>query len=37
LDCIGILIIIILALMYLTTVRKDIKDYAEMDPMPKRD
>jgi phosphatidylglycerophosphate synthase len=37
LDYIGILIIIILALMHLTTVRKDIKDYAKIDPMPKRD
>ena len=37
LDYTGILIIVILTLMHLTTVRKDIKDYAEMDPMPKRD
>ena len=37
LDYIGILIIIILAMMHLTTVRKDIKDYAKIDPMPKRD
>ena len=37
LDYIGILIIIILALMHFTTVRKDIKDYAKIDPMPKRD
>ena len=37
LDYIGILIIVTLALMHLTTVRKDIKDYAKMDPMPKRD
>jgi phosphatidylglycerophosphate synthase len=37
LDYIGILIIIILALMHLTTVRNDIKDYAKIDPMPKRD
>ena len=37
LDYIGILIIVILVLMHLTTVRKDIKDYAKMDPMPKRD
>ena len=34
LDYIGIVIIVILALMHLTTVRKDMKDYAEMDPMP---
>ena len=31
------MIIVILVLMHLSTVRKDIKDYAEMDPMPKRD
>ena len=37
LDYIGILIIVILALMHLTTVRNDIKDYTEMDPMPERD
>ena len=37
LDLIGIAIIIILALMHLTTVHKDIKGYAEMDPMPERD
>lgn len=37
LDYIGVIIIIVLALMHLTTVRKDIKGYAEADPMPKRD
>jgi membrane protein insertase Oxa1/YidC/SpoIIIJ len=37
LDYIAALIIVILALMHLTTVRKDIKDYAKMDPMPRRD
>ena len=37
LDYIGIVIIIVLVLMHLTTVIKDIKDYAKMDPMPKRD
>ena len=37
LDLIGIVIIIILALMHLTTVCKDIRDYAKMDPMPKND
>ena len=37
LDYIGVVIIVILVLMHLSTVRKDIKDYAEMDPMPKRD
>lgn len=35
LDYIGMIIIIILALMHLATVRRDIKDYAEIDPMPK--
>lgn len=37
LDYIGILIIIVLALMHLTTVRNDIKDYAKIDPMPGKD
>ncbi len=37
LDYIGIVIIIVLVLMHLTTVFKDIRDYAKMDPMPKRD
>lgn len=37
LDYIGIAVVIVLALMHLTTVRKDIKDYAVIDPMPKRD
>lgn len=37
LDYIGILIIIILALLHMTTVRNDIKDYAKIDPMPERD
>ena len=37
LDYIGIAIIIILVLMHLTTVHKDIKGYAEIDPMPKKD
>ena len=37
LDYIGILIIIILAFMHLTTVRNDIKDYARIDPMPEKD
>lgn len=36
LDYIGVLIILILALIHLDTVRRDIKDYAKMDPMPKR-
>lgn len=37
LDYIGAVIIIVLALMHLTTVRKDIKGYAEIDPMPRKD
>lgn len=37
LDYIGLAIIVILAIMHLTTVRHDIKGYAEIDPMPKRD
>ena len=36
LDYIGIAIVIILAIMHLTTVRNDIKDYAKIDPMPGR-
>ena len=36
LDYIGIVIVAGLALIYITTIRKDIKEYAEMDPMPKR-
>ena len=36
LDYIGICIVLVLALMHLTTVRHDIKGYAEIDPMPKR-
>lgn len=37
LDYIGVVIVVVLALMHLTTVYKDIKGYAEIDPMPKRD
>ena len=37
LDYIGIVIVIILAIMHLTTVRNDIKGYAEIDPMPGRE
>ena len=37
LDYIGIAIVIILAIMHLTTVRNDIKGYAEIDPMPGRE
>ena len=36
LDYIGVAIVIILAIMHLTTVRNDIKGYAEIDPMPER-
>ena len=34
LDYIGIAIILLLAVLYLSTVRSDIKDYAKLDPMP---
>lgn len=37
LDYIGIAIVIILAMMHLTTIRNDIKGYAEIDPMPERE
>ena len=37
LDYIGVAIVIILAIMHLTTVRNDIKGYAEIDPMPERE
>ena len=37
LDYIGIVIVVVLAAIHLTTVSKDLKDYAKMDPMPKRD
>ena len=37
LDYIGFVIVAVLALMHLTTVRSDIKEYAAIDPMPKRD
>lgn len=37
LDYIGIAIVVILALMHLTTVRNDMKDYAAIDPMPKQE
>jgi phosphatidylglycerophosphate synthase len=36
-DCIGAAVVILLALIHLDTVRKDMKDYARMDPMPKRE
>ena len=37
LDYIGIAIVIILAIMHLTTIRNDIKGYAEIDPMQERE
>ena len=37
LDYIGIVIVVVLAAIHLTTISTDIKDYAKMDPMPKRD
>lgn len=37
LDYVGVVVIIVLALIHLTTVRNDIKGYAQIDPMPKRD
>ena len=37
LDYIGIAIVVVLAAIHLTTISKDLKDYAKMDPMPKRD
>lgn len=36
-DYIAVVIIAILVVMYLTTIVKDAKDYAEMDPLPKYD
>lgn len=36
LDYIGIVIILTLIILHLTTVFKDARDYAEMDPMPER-
>ncbi len=37
LDYIGVVIIVVLALMHITTVRNDLKGYAEIDPMPKQE
>jgi phosphatidylglycerophosphate synthase len=37
LDYIGIVIVIALALMYITAVRNDIKGYAKIDPMPEQE
>ena len=34
LDYIGVVIVIILAVLHLAEVRKDVRDYAKMDPMP---
>ena len=36
LDYFGILVFIVLAIIYLTTVIKDARDYAQKDPLPKR-
>lgn len=36
LDIIGIVVLVVLAVIYLTTIMKDGKDYAEMDPLPKK-
>jgi phosphatidylglycerophosphate synthase len=35
LDYIGVVIVLILAVLHLAEVRKDVRDYAEMDPMPR--
>lgn len=35
LDYIGVVIVIILAVLHLAEVRKDVRDYADMDPMPR--
>lgn len=35
LDYIGVVIVIILAVLHLAEVRKDVRDYDEMDPMPR--
>lgn len=37
LDYIGVVIVLVLALMHISSVRKDIRDYAQIDPMPKKD
>ena len=37
LDYIGIVIILILSIIHLVTIRQDIKYYAEIDPLPKRE
>lgn len=36
LDIVGIIVLLVLAVIYLTTVVKDGRGYAQMDPMPKR-
>lgn len=35
LDYIGVVIVLILVVLHLAEVRKDVRDYAEMDPMPR--
>ena len=37
LDYMGIVVILILAVIHLTTIRQDMKEYAEIDPMPKQE
>lgn len=37
LDYIGVVIVLVLAVIHIVTVHNDIKGYAEIDPMPKRD
>lgn len=37
LDYIGVVIVVVLAVIHIVTVRADIKGYAAIDPMPKRD
>lgn len=36
LDIVGIIVLLVLAVIYLTTIVRDGRGYAEMDPMPKR-
>ena len=37
LDYIGVVIVLALATIHIVTIRADIKEYAAIDPMPKRD
>ena len=36
LDYVGIIVFVVLLMIYMVTIVKDARDYAEMDPMPKR-